>query len=86
MAELVRLQICVKLDETWAWVPARPTRQEGDARGVSEEALVTPRGGDEDEDEEIPQVVTPPPRTQGKRITILEEEVHGMVRHFKVKE
>nr|GEV72485.1 reverse transcriptase domain-containing protein [Tanacetum cinerariifolium] len=26
MAELVRLQICVKLDNTWAWVPARPAR------------------------------------------------------------
>ncbi|GKD23159.1 hypothetical protein Tco_1224862 [Tanacetum coccineum] len=49
---------------------------EGDTRGVTEEALVAPRGGDEDE--EMPQAVPPPPRTQGKRISILEEEVHGM--------
>nr|GEZ79828.1 hypothetical protein [Tanacetum cinerariifolium] len=37
---------------------------------------VAPRGGDEDE--EMSQAMPPPPRTQGKRITRLEEEVHGM--------
>ncbi|GJY64716.1 hypothetical protein Tco_0466176 [Tanacetum coccineum] len=47
MTELVRLQICVELDDTWAWVPAGPARQEGDARGVAEEAPVAPGGGDE---------------------------------------
>ncbi|GKF78570.1 hypothetical protein Tco_0234138, partial [Tanacetum coccineum] len=45
MAELVRLQICVELDDTWAWVPAGPARQEGDAGRVAEEALVAPGGG-----------------------------------------
>ncbi|GKG06305.1 hypothetical protein Tco_0326391, partial [Tanacetum coccineum] len=50
MAELVRLQICVELDDTWAWVPAGPARQEGDAGGVAEEAPVAPGGGDEDEE------------------------------------
>ncbi|GKD57932.1 hypothetical protein Tco_1291319, partial [Tanacetum coccineum] len=50
MAELVRLQICVELDDTWAWVPAVPSRQEGDAGGVAEEAPVVPEGGDEDEE------------------------------------
>ncbi|GKE45599.1 hypothetical protein Tco_1472883 [Tanacetum coccineum] len=45
-----------------------------DAGGVAEEALVAPRGGDEDE--EMPQAVPPPPKTQGERIYRLEEEVH----------
>nr|GEV89434.1 hypothetical protein [Tanacetum cinerariifolium] len=66
MIELVRLQICVELVDTWAWVPAGPARHEGDTRGVAKEALVAPEGGDEDE--EIPQAVPPPPRTQGERI------------------
>ncbi|GJU51712.1 hypothetical protein Tco_1221267 [Tanacetum coccineum] len=76
MAELVRLYICAELDDTWVWVPAGPTRQEGDAVGVAEEASMAPGGGDEDE--EMPQAVPPPPRTQGERIARLEEEVHGM--------
>ncbi|GJX56124.1 hypothetical protein Tco_0286021 [Tanacetum coccineum] len=76
MTELVRMQICAEFRDTWAWVPAGLARQEGDARGVTEEALVAPRGGDEDE--EMPQTVPSPPRTQGKRISRLEEEVHGM--------
>ncbi|GKA98817.1 hypothetical protein Tco_0826754 [Tanacetum coccineum] len=41
-------------------------------QGVAEEAPVAPGSGDEDE--EMPQAVTPPPRTQGKRIFRLEEE------------
>ncbi|GJY62242.1 hypothetical protein Tco_0462899 [Tanacetum coccineum] len=53
MAELVRLQICVKLDDIWAWVLAGPARQEGDAGGVADDASVAPGGGDEDE--EMPQ-------------------------------
>ncbi|GKA20380.1 hypothetical protein Tco_0700369 [Tanacetum coccineum] len=57
-------------------VPAGLARQEGDAGGVVEEAPVAPRGSDEDE--EMPQAVPPPSRTQGKRITRLEEEVHDM--------
>ncbi|GKC10068.1 hypothetical protein Tco_1001678 [Tanacetum coccineum] len=76
MTELIRLQICVKLEDTWAWVPAGPARWEGDAGGVAEEAPMAPGGGDEDE--EMPQAVPPPPRTQGERIAQLEEEVHGI--------
>nr|GEW39286.1 hypothetical protein [Tanacetum cinerariifolium] len=49
---------------------------EGDVRGVAEEAPVAPGGGDEDE--EMPHAVPPPPRTQGERISILQDEVHGM--------
>ncbi|GJW71185.1 hypothetical protein Tco_0128102 [Tanacetum coccineum] len=58
------------------FVLAGPARQEGDAGGVAEEALVAPEGSDEDE--EMPQVVPPPPRTQGERIARLEKELHGM--------
>ncbi|GJT12148.1 hypothetical protein Tco_0859190 [Tanacetum coccineum] len=49
---------------------------EGDTGGVAEEAPVAPEGGDEDE--EMPQAVSPSPKTQGKRIARLKEEVHGM--------
>ncbi|GJW60298.1 hypothetical protein Tco_0109633 [Tanacetum coccineum] len=66
-----------ELDDTWAWVPTGPARQEGDAGEVAEEAPMAPGGGDEDE--EMPHAVPPPPRTQGKRIAHLEEEVHGPV-------
>ncbi|GJT60920.1 hypothetical protein Tco_1004453 [Tanacetum coccineum] len=59
-----------------AWVPVGPARQEGDAGGVAEEAPVELGGGDEDE--EMPQAMPPPPRTQGERISQLEEEVDGM--------
>nr|GEY35597.1 hypothetical protein [Tanacetum cinerariifolium] len=58
------------------YVLARPARQEGDAGGVTKEVPVAPGGGDEDE--EMPQAMSPLPRTQGKMISKLEEEVHGM--------
>nr|GEX47223.1 hypothetical protein [Tanacetum cinerariifolium] len=44
-------------------------RQEGDVGGVVEEAPVAPEGGDKDE--EMPQAVPPPPRTQGESLTWL---------------
>ncbi|GJU91672.1 hypothetical protein Tco_1304095 [Tanacetum coccineum] len=66
MAELVRLQLCVELGNTWAWVPIGPARQEEGAGGVAKEASVAPGGGDEDE--EMPQAVARPPRTQGESI------------------
>nr|GEY45821.1 hypothetical protein [Tanacetum cinerariifolium]GEY57744.1 hypothetical protein [Tanacetum cinerariifolium] len=72
MTELVRLQICVEFGDTWAWVPAGPARQEGDVRGVAEEALMTPGGGDEDQ--EMPYAMSPLPRTQDERIARLKEK------------
>nr|GEU60985.1 hypothetical protein [Tanacetum cinerariifolium] len=63
-------------EEAGEMISEGPARKEGDARGVDEEALAALGGGDEDED--MPQAVPPPPRTQGKRIARLEEEVHGM--------
>ncbi|GKG15908.1 hypothetical protein Tco_0358231 [Tanacetum coccineum] len=49
MTELVILQICVERDDTWAWVPVRPARQEGDDGGVIEEAPVAHEDGIKDE-------------------------------------
>ncbi|GKA38675.1 hypothetical protein Tco_0731226 [Tanacetum coccineum] len=42
MTKLARVQICVKLGDTWAWVPAGPARQKGNTGGVVEEASVAP--------------------------------------------
>ncbi|GJW58820.1 putative reverse transcriptase domain-containing protein [Tanacetum coccineum] len=54
--------------------PALPIiDMEGNAGGVAEEAPVEP--GDGDEDEEMPQAMPPPPRTQGERISQLVEEL-----------
>ncbi|GKB26220.1 hypothetical protein Tco_0865621 [Tanacetum coccineum] len=47
MAELVRLQIYVQLDDTWAWVAMRPDRQPDTAAGalaVAEDALAVDEG------------------------------------------
>nr|GEX80338.1 hypothetical protein [Tanacetum cinerariifolium] len=48
----------------------------GDAGRVVEKALMALGGGDEDE--EMPQALPSPPRSQGERIDRLEEEVHGI--------
>ncbi|GJX68545.1 hypothetical protein Tco_0304272 [Tanacetum coccineum] len=50
--------------------------------GVTEEASVAPGSGDEDE--EMPQAVPPPPRTQGERIARLEEEVIWVFEDFVI--
>ncbi|GJS75135.1 hypothetical protein Tco_0725016 [Tanacetum coccineum] len=47
MAELVRLQICAKFDDTWAWVAMGPERQPDAAAGapvVAEDALAANEG------------------------------------------
>ncbi|GKE09306.1 hypothetical protein Tco_1412857, partial [Tanacetum coccineum] len=47
MAELVRLQICMELDDTWAWVALGPERQQVAADGTpkaAEDALVAHEG------------------------------------------
>ncbi|GKE72757.1 hypothetical protein Tco_1534798 [Tanacetum coccineum] len=42
MAELVRLQICDELDDTWAWVAPRPERQPDATAGALEVAKGAP--------------------------------------------
>ncbi|GKD24334.1 hypothetical protein Tco_1230548 [Tanacetum coccineum] len=47
MAELVRLQICVELDDTWTWVASEPERQPNATAGTPEaakDALVADKG------------------------------------------
>nr|GEV89635.1 hypothetical protein [Tanacetum cinerariifolium] len=48
-------------EEAGAIISGGPARKDEDVGGAVEEALVAPRGGDEDED--MPQDVPPPPRT-----------------------
>ncbi|GJV18833.1 hypothetical protein Tco_1367853 [Tanacetum coccineum] len=42
MAKLVRLKICVELDDTWAWVASRPERQPDATAGAFEAAEDAP--------------------------------------------
>ncbi|GKF21539.1 hypothetical protein Tco_0070177, partial [Tanacetum coccineum] len=41
---LARLQICVELDDTWAWVAPRPERQPDATTGAPEDALIADVG------------------------------------------
>ncbi|GKC25670.1 hypothetical protein Tco_1027820 [Tanacetum coccineum] len=80
MAELVRLQIFVEIDDTWAWVALGPGRQPdavASAPGVAQDAPVVDGG-----DQAVPapvQAPLPPPaaaRTMPNRMAKLEEDVH----------
>ncbi|GJZ98644.1 hypothetical protein Tco_0671097 [Tanacetum coccineum] len=44
MVELVRLQICMELDDTWAWVAPGPERQQVVVAGAAEDAPVADEG------------------------------------------
>ncbi|GKC69650.1 hypothetical protein Tco_1115533 [Tanacetum coccineum] len=64
LAELVRLQICVEIDDTWAWVALGPERQPDDVAGAPEAAEDAPID-DEDgqavlEPVQMPHPPTPP--------------------------
>ncbi|GKG43952.1 hypothetical protein Tco_0483045, partial [Tanacetum coccineum] len=82
-AELVRLHICVKLDDTWAWGATRPERQPVATAGspaVAEDALIINEGGQVDlAPEHAPQHPPPPPQahaiTMPQRMARLEENV-----------
>ncbi|GKE55112.1 hypothetical protein Tco_1490268 [Tanacetum coccineum] len=88
MAELVRLQICVQFNDTWAWVAIGPERQPDVAASapvVAKDALVVDKG-----DQFVPAPVQepqqppPPPlasaRTMPQRLGRLEEDVQGLRR------
>ncbi|GKB44463.1 hypothetical protein Tco_0889405 [Tanacetum coccineum] len=76
MAELVRLQICKEIDDTWAGAPGAAE----DAPVVDEgnQAILVPV--------QEPQQPPPPPpaagRTMPQRLGRLEEEVHGLRQDF----
>ncbi|GJY20238.1 hypothetical protein Tco_0392804 [Tanacetum coccineum] len=60
MAELVRLHICKKLDDTWAWVAMGLERQPdpvASAPGVAQDATIVDEGGQAD----LAPIQAPPP-------------------------
>ncbi|GJU98697.1 hypothetical protein Tco_1327968 [Tanacetum coccineum] len=84
MDELVRLQICIKIDDTWDWVALGPERQPdvaAGAPGVAQDASVVDEG---DQAVSAPvQAPQPPPaaaRTMPQRMVRLEEDVHEICR------
>ncbi|GJW50984.1 hypothetical protein Tco_0092335 [Tanacetum coccineum] len=84
MAELVRLQICMQLDDTWAWVAMGPERQPDATAGaprVAQDALIVDEGGQAvPAPVQAPQQPPPPPpapaMTMPQRMARLEEDVH----------
>ncbi|GJT07128.1 hypothetical protein Tco_0841590 [Tanacetum coccineum] len=84
LEELVKLNICVRLGDTWAWVGPGPERQPIAAVGAPE---VTEGAPDVDEGAQaFPatiQACQPPPtaaltRTMAQRLSRLQEEVHNL--------
>ncbi|GKC66071.1 hypothetical protein Tco_1098669 [Tanacetum coccineum] len=80
MAELVRLQICEQLDDTWAWVAMGPERQPDAAASaleVGQDAHIVDEGCQADP---TPAQAPPPPplatRTTPQRMDRSEEDVH----------
>ncbi|GKE55685.1 hypothetical protein Tco_1494870 [Tanacetum coccineum] len=92
MAELVRLQIFVELDDTWAWVAMGPERQPDAAAGApadAEDAPIIDEGGQDDLTlVQAPQQPLPPPppapaRTMVQILGILEKDVQGLHGDFR---
>ncbi|GJZ11734.1 hypothetical protein Tco_0546493, partial [Tanacetum coccineum] len=84
MAKLVRLHICVEIDDTWAWVALGLERQPDVAAGAleaAEDAPIVDEGG-----QAVPAPVQAPPpppataRTMPQRMARLEEDVHEIRR------
>ncbi|GJY16298.1 hypothetical protein Tco_0386720 [Tanacetum coccineum] len=88
MEELVRLQIYVEIDDTWAWVAMGPERQPDAMAGALVDAEDAPIVDEGDqavlEPVQAPQQPPPPPpataRTIPQRLGRLEEDVHGLRR------
>ncbi|GKE24142.1 hypothetical protein Tco_1435654 [Tanacetum coccineum] len=81
MAELVRLQICVEIDDTWAWVALGPERQPDDAVSAPRVAQDAPAVDEGVKADPAPVQETPPPplataKTMSQRMSRLEEDVH----------
>ncbi|GKF42703.1 hypothetical protein Tco_0126045 [Tanacetum coccineum] len=87
MAELVRLQICMQFDDTWAFVAMGPERQPdatASAPAVAEDAPTVDEG---DQAVSAP-VQAPPPlppaaKTVPQRLGRLEEDVQGLRRDVR---
>ncbi|GJZ25036.1 hypothetical protein Tco_0562495 [Tanacetum coccineum] len=80
MAELVRLQICEEINDTWAWVALGPERQPDAAIGTPGAAEDAPDIDEGDQAVLAPVQAPPPPPTAAKtmpqRMARLEEDVH----------
>ncbi|GKD73175.1 hypothetical protein Tco_1331457 [Tanacetum coccineum] len=84
MAELVRLQICMEIDDTWAWVALGPERQPDATAGaprVDQDAPIM----DEGNQAILAPVQAPPPppvvaRTMPQRMVRLEEDMYEIRR------
>ncbi|GKE52356.1 hypothetical protein Tco_1487512 [Tanacetum coccineum] len=91
MAELVRLQICVQLDDTWAWVAMGPERQPDIVAGtlvVAEDAPAVDEGDQAvPAPVQAPQQPPPPPsaaaRIVPQRLGRLKEDVQGLCRDVR---
>ncbi|GKD71294.1 hypothetical protein Tco_1325384 [Tanacetum coccineum] len=82
MGELVRLQICEEIDDTWAWVALGPERQPDAAAGAPEDAEDAPVVDEGGQAVSAPVQAPPPPpaaaRTMPQRMARLEEDVHDI--------
>ncbi|GJZ91295.1 hypothetical protein Tco_0663222 [Tanacetum coccineum] len=79
MGEMVRLLICMKVDDTWAWVVVGPERHLDATTGgprVAQDTPIVIKGGQADP---TPVYAPPPPpaavRTMPQRMAKLEEDV-----------
>ncbi|GJY64665.1 hypothetical protein Tco_0466125 [Tanacetum coccineum] len=88
MTELVRLQIYMEVDNTWAWVALGPERHSDAVAGAPEAAKDAPavdEGGQAvSTPVQAPQQPPPPPpttaRTMPQRLGRLEEEMQGLLK------
>ncbi|GKF62329.1 hypothetical protein Tco_0182383, partial [Tanacetum coccineum] len=88
MTELVKLEIYVQFDDTWAWVTMGPERQPDAAAGAlddAKDASIIDEGGQADPTPvQAPQQPPPPPLASAKtipqRLVRLEEDVQGLRR------
>nr|GEX09223.1 hypothetical protein [Tanacetum cinerariifolium] len=83
MVELVRLQICMELDDTWAWVASGPERQLDATTGApeaAEDAHVANEGAlavlAPVQAPQPPPPAAEPSRTMAQRLARVEEDVH----------
>ncbi|GKB49101.1 hypothetical protein Tco_0899854, partial [Tanacetum coccineum] len=80
MTELVILQICIEVDDTWAWVAIGPERQPDAADGTPEVAQDAPVIDEGSQADLAPSQAPPPPpaaaRTMPQRMARLEEDVY----------
>ncbi|GKG25163.1 hypothetical protein Tco_0395791, partial [Tanacetum coccineum] len=90
MGELVKLNICMKIGDEWAWVAPGPERQQvaaASAPQAAEDAPAVDEGAQADPAPvQAPQPLPPPPttgRTKPQRLGRLEEEIQELRRDFR---